>query len=105
MSEYRLDSAQKPAPKHQGGAEGRRSILQVRVDILRVISQGFGKPTQVMYKANLSWNVLQSQLKAFVDAGLVSEEEYGNRRRYTITQKGLEVIQSYSKVEDEFLVQ
>src|ERR1700739_957319 len=47
-------------------AEGRRSLLQIKVDILKVVASGFGKPTQIMYRANLSWNVLQAQLKSFV---------------------------------------
>ncbi len=88
---------------HPMVAEGRRSLLQIRVDILKVIMQGYGKPTQIMYKANLSWNVLQSQLRSFLDTGMLSVEEYGSRRRYTITPKGAEMVRSYQKVIDEIL--
>jgi predicted transcriptional regulator len=82
---------------------GRRSLLQIRVDILRVVSEGYGKPTQIMYKANLSWNVLQAQLRSFLDNGLLKVEEYGSRRRYTITPNGSEMVRSYQKVIDEIL--
>ncbi len=83
--------------------EGRRSILQIRVDILRVVAQGYGKPTQIMYKANLSWNVLQSQLKSFLESEMLTAEVYGNRRRYMITPKGNEMVRSYQKVVNEIL--
>jgi predicted transcriptional regulator len=83
--------------------EGRRSILQIRVDILRVVSEGYGKPTQIMYRANLSWNVLQAQLKSFLETDMLLVEEYGSRRRYIITTKGSEMLVSYQKVVKEIL--
>ncbi len=83
--------------------EGRRSLLQIKVDILRAVSAGYGKPTQIMYRANLSWNVLQAQLKSFIDSGMLEVEEYGSRRRYLITEKGIEMVASYQKVVSEIL--
>ena len=83
--------------------EGRRSLLQIRVDILRVVMEGYGKPTQIMYKANLSWNVLQTQLKSFLETDLLKVEEYGTRRLYIITPKGTEMVRSYQKVVDQIL--
>ncbi len=83
--------------------EGRRSILQIRVDILKVIAEGYGKPTQVMYRANLSWNVLQNQLKFFLESAMVQVEEYGNRRRYSVTAKGNEMLQSYEKLVNDIM--
>jgi predicted transcriptional regulator len=103
MSEKLLNSATEKALNLSEPVEGRRSLLQIRVDILRVVMQGYGKPTQIMYKANLSWNVLQSQLRAFLDAGLLNVEQYGSRRMYQVTQKGAEMVLSYQKVVDEIL--
>ena len=103
MSENLLD-AQKPSqvarPEPSGG---RRSLLQIRVDILRAVMQGVGKPTQIMYKANLSWNVLQAQLKSFIESGMLVVEEYGTRRKYAITPKGVEMLDAYKKVVDQIL--
>jgi predicted transcriptional regulator len=84
-------------------SQSRRSILQIRMEILKVVMQGFGKPTQIMYKANLSWTVLQSQLKVFVQSGLLKSIEYGNRKKYVITERGIEMIHSYDRVIDEVL--
>ena len=83
--------------------QGRRSILQIRMEILKVVQSGSGKPTQIMYKANLSWTVLQAQLRAFTKGGLLRIVEYGNRRRYEITDQGVEMIRSYDKVIGEVL--
>ena len=71
MSENLLNPTTEKTVRRPELGEGRRSLLQIRVDILRVVMEGYGKPTQIMYKANLSWNVLQSQLKAFLEAGLL----------------------------------
>jgi predicted transcriptional regulator len=103
MSENLLNPATEKSLHRPEVAEGRRSLLQIRVDILRVVMQGYGKPTQIMYKANLSWNVLQSQLRAFLETGLLNVEVYGSRHRYQITQKGAEMVHSYQKVVDEIL--
>jgi len=83
--------------------EGRRSLLQIKVDILRAVEGGYGKPTQIMYRANLSWNVLQTQLRSFLQSGMLEVEEYGSRRRYLITPKGSEMVDSYQKVVKEIL--
>jgi predicted transcriptional regulator len=90
-------------PVNKSLSEGRRSILQIRVDILKVVGEGYGKPTQVMYRANLSWNVLQAQLKSFIETEMLIVEEYGSRRRYIITPKGAEMLKSYQKVVKEIL--
>ena len=83
--------------------EMRRSLLQIKVDILRAVESGYGKPTQIMYRANLSWNVLQAQLKSFLESGMLDVEVYGSRRRYLITPKGSEMVDSYQKIVKEIL--
>lgn len=99
LNEPSETAAQEPRP----ASEGRRSILQIKVDILRAVEAGYGKPTQIMYRANLSWNVLQAQLKGFLESGMLVVEEYGSRRRYLITPKGAEMVESYQKVVREIL--
>jgi predicted transcriptional regulator len=106
LSSNRLDEfarAKQLASPSQPQSEGRRSLLQIKVDILRAVENGYGKPTQIMYRANLSWNVLQTQLKSFIESGMLQVEAYGSRRRYLITAKGSEMIESYQKVVKEIL--
>ena len=102
----KLDEAatgSKTATLNRPPSEGRRSLLQIKVDILRAVESGYGKPTQIMYRANLSWNVLQAQLRSFIESGMLAVEEYGSRRRYLITPKGTEMVESYQKVVKEIL--
>ncbi len=106
MSANRLDEqvgARSTTVPPRPGTEGRRSLLQIKVDILKAVESGYGKPTQVMYRANLSWNVLQTQLKSFLESGMLRVEEYGSRRRYLITPKGSEMVDSYERVVKEIL--
>jgi len=76
----------------------RRSELEIRMDVLRIVSSGIDRPTQVMYKANLSWIALQSNLKALVGKGFLREDDLGSRKRYEITQKGYEILRTFEKV-------
>ena len=103
MSSNSLDVRVHKELNAKGIPEGRRSLLQIKVDILRVVAAGYGKPTQIMYKANLSWNVLQAQLKSFLESEMIEVEAYGSRRRYLITPKGIDMINSYQKVVREIL--
>jgi len=76
----------------------RRSELEIRMDVLQVVSQGIDRPTQIMYKANLSWIALQGNIKALVGRGFLTEENLGTRRRYELTQTGTEILRDYMKV-------
>jgi predicted transcriptional regulator len=68
------------------------------MDVLQVISQGIDRPTQIMYKANLSWVALQECLKSLVARTFITEEAQGSRRRYELTQTGFEILRTFQKV-------
>jgi predicted transcriptional regulator len=76
----------------------RRSELEIKMDVLQVVSQGIDRPTQIMYKANLSWVALQECLKALVARSFISEESEGARKRYELTQGGYEILHTFQKV-------
>jgi predicted transcriptional regulator len=76
----------------------RRSELETKMDVLRVVSQGIDRPTQIMYKANLSWVALQDNLKSLVGKAFLREENLGSRRRYELTQSGFEILRTFQKV-------
>ena len=73
----------------------RRSQLEIRMDILRAVLMGAEGPTQIMYKANLSWILLCEHLSALKDQGFVEEKATGNRKKYSLTGKGIEIVGSY----------
>ena len=76
-------------------AVSRRSQLEIRMDILRAIMEGAEGPTQIMYKANLSWILLCDHLSALGDQGFVGEKAVGNRKKYSLTGKGIEIVGAY----------
>jgi predicted transcriptional regulator len=73
----------------------RRSQLEIRMDILRAIMEGAEGPTQIMYKANLSWILLCDHLGALNEQGFVGEKTVGNRKKYSLTGKGIEIVGAY----------
>jgi predicted transcriptional regulator len=76
-------------------AVSRRSQLEIRMDILRAIMEGAEGPTQIMYKANLSWILLCDHLGALGEQGFVGEKIVGNRKKYSLTGKGIEIVGAY----------
>ena len=91
--------------RHADAAEGdqlgmkksisRRSQLEIRMDILRAIKEGAEGPTQIMYKANLSWILLCDHLDVLGGQGFVDEKTVGNRKKYSLTYKGIEIVGAY----------
>ena len=69
-----------------------RGRLDIIADILKVASNS-AKKTQIMFKANLSYNVLQRYLKAVTAASLLSFEV--SEQTYVTTSKGLEFLEAY----------
>jgi predicted transcriptional regulator len=83
------------------GVLERRSHLEIRMDMLRAVQAGAEGPTQIMYKANVSWFTLREHLRALVEKGFLGENLVGNRRKYTLTAKGVDVLDSYLRIEEE----
>jgi predicted transcriptional regulator len=82
----------------QGRTFARRSELEVKMDILRVVGEGWRKPTQIMYKSNLSWIALQDHFKSLAGGGLLREVRSGKRMEYELTAPGLSVLQDYRRL-------
>ena len=76
----------------------RRSELEIKMDVLQVVSQGIDRPTQIMYKANLSWIALQQNLQTLVTKSFLREEKLGPRRRYEVTPSGFDLLRTFRKV-------
>jgi predicted transcriptional regulator len=93
--------APEPVLLRRERASLRRSHLEIRMDILTCIQAGIEKPTQIMYKANLSWTALKEHLDALMASSLLREVEYGSRRKYELTEKALSVLAAYRKVVNE----
>ena len=71
-----------------------RGRLDIIADILHVVS-GNAKKTQIMYQANLSYQVLQKYLAEITGASLICFE--GGKRCYILTDKGREFLDAYEE--------
>jgi predicted transcriptional regulator len=101
LAEEEMEVVGDPRMQVQGrNPEARRSLLQIRMDILKVVAQGNAKPTQIMYKANLSWALLKAQLEEFQSRGLLAVRRYGSRKKYELTEKGSVMLEAYLKLEE-----
>lgn len=78
----------------------RRSKLETCIDILQIIAKGVGKPTRIMYKANLSWNPMQRYLRFLVEQDLIASNKRGERVRYEITDKGFRTLSYFRRVQE-----
>ncbi len=80
----------------------RRSRLDIICDMLTSIQDKGGKikPTHLMYKANLSHNLLQSYLEELIHKNMVKEMDINNYKYLIITDKGIELIQNLKKMKD-----
>jgi len=68
------------------------------LDVLEKISQGVNKPTNIMYKCNLSWRPLQEILRSLTEKGLIIETKRYNHRYYEVTGKGKKILVYLRKV-------
>ena len=75
----------------------RRSRLEIYFDILEVIYKGTTKPTQIMYRTNLSWIVLQEMFETLITGGFIKEEIEKNSQRYYVTEKGENALSYHRK--------
>lgn len=71
------------------------------LDVLQVVKASEEGPTQIMYRANLSWSICRGMLDRLAAKGLVGVVSEGGRKRYGITPKGAEVLRAYTIAADE----
>ncbi len=80
----------------------KRSKLQVIYDILKAIQQQDGKikPTHILYKSNLSHQMMDEYLEELKSKDFVIEHESGRSKTYSLTDKGHQYIERYKLIEE-----
>lgn len=76
-----------------------RSSMQIMVEILRACEVPQNK-TRIMYRTNLSWEMLQKYLSQMQAQGLL--EVHHSQIRYATTEKGVKLIEKWGEL-TEFL--
>jgi len=82
--------------------EKKRNKLQVIRDILEVIRGRNGKikPTHILYKSNLSYQMMEEYLDELQEKGFIKEIKQDRGRTYTITDKGHTYLERYKLIEE-----
>lgn len=73
----------------------RRSSLEIMAGILEIAREGAGK-TQIVYGANLNFQLLHDYLRDLERAGLIAEEAPGGTLR--TTERGLRYLSYYDEL-------
>lgn len=77
----------------------RRSKLELYLEVLRAINKGVNKPTNIMYKCNLSWMNLREILNSLLGQNLINVVMEDGRRLYRLTERGREVLEYFNKAQ------
>lgn len=82
----------------------RRSKLSILRDILKTVNDkgGKAKPTHILYGANLSHDRLKRYLESLEEEELIKKTDAKGQTHYEITQKGLEFLSTYNKMNKFF---
>jgi len=80
----------------------KRDRLEIIHDILDSIRKKNNriKPTHLLYKSNLSYNMMKQYLDELMVADLVNDGESKEGKYYTLTAKGFEYLQQYQKIRE-----
>ena len=70
-------------------------------DILRAIGAGAEKPTHIMYKANLSWTVMQQYIKSLETQNLIIATSEQGKRLYHLSDKGFQLLKQFMTIRED----
>jgi len=79
----------------------RRSRIETFFDVLCTIGSGIEKPTHIMYKANLSWTIMQAYTENLIRKGIVVSDGSEGKKRYRLTEKGTQVMEQYLSIKED----
>jgi predicted transcriptional regulator len=83
------------------GPLNRRSKMETYCEIVKAVGSGAQKPTHIMYKANLSWGVMQGYIKNLEEQGIITFKESEGKRTYNLTPKGFALLTKYMALKDD----
>lgn len=80
----------------------KRTKLEVIYDILNVIKGKNGKikPTHILYKSNLSYQMMEEYLSELIKKGFIREIKEKQSKSYMLTDKGFAFLEKYALVMD-----
>lgn len=83
----------------------KRDKVAIIHDILLIIrsKEGEARPTLIMYKANLSHQMLTEYMNEIITKGFITENiDKKGHRTYSVTEKGHNFIKDYQQIKKFF---
>lgn len=75
--------------------------METYCDIIKAIGGGAEKPTHIMYRANLSWTVMQGYIRSLEGQGLVQAQDDEGKRLYQLTERGFGLLKQYLSIKED----
>jgi predicted transcriptional regulator len=100
-TEQRTAQQQQTQRQQQQTQLNRRSRMETYCDILRAIGAGAEKPTHIMYKANLSWTVMQGYIRTLEAQGLVLPKDDDGKKLYHLSDKGYQLLNQFLSIRED----
>jgi predicted transcriptional regulator len=73
----------------------RRSVLELKIEILSAISEGANKQSQVIQRSNISWSMAQNFIRRLEHQGLIQSKRTRGRKTFELTERGKRVLHAY----------
>ncbi|MHB1867860.1 MAG: winged helix-turn-helix domain-containing protein [Nitrososphaerales archaeon] len=84
--------------KYFAAVRMRRSVLELKIEILQAIAEGASKQSHVIQKSNISWSMAQNFIRRLEMQGLIEAKRTKGRKTFAITERGTRVLNSYSSM-------
>lgn len=80
----------------------KRDRLQIIYDILKAIHDKNNRirPTHILYKSNLSHQMMEEYLSELISKGFVVMNEEKSGKTYSLTQKGFDYLNKYRLISE-----
>ena len=78
----------------------KRNRLQIIYDILKAIQEKNGRirPTHILYKSNLSHQMMDEYINELISKGFIAEAKTKNSKTYYLLQKGFDYLNKYGLI-------
>lgn len=73
----------------------RRSVFELKIEILKAISEGVIKQSHIIQHVNISWTMAQNLIRKLEAQGLIQSQLTKGRKLFIITDRGKRTLDSY----------
>jgi predicted transcriptional regulator len=80
----------------------KRSKMEILIDILPAIARGNNKPTNIMYRSNLSWKRVSISLDILVNQGMLNKSISEDHANHNLTERGYAALMLYADFVSQF---